>query len=84
MLFTCVFVPAPVPAEVTNMPSLVPLNAPMQIQGRGTAYWYDMLGRRHHAQDYNDSEITAPNTAGWYLLILQGEHARESHRILVK
>ena len=84
MLFTCVFVPAPVPAEVTNMPSLVPLNAPMQIQGRGTAYWYDMLGRRHHAQDYNDSEITAPNTAGWYLLILQGEHARENHRILVK
>ena len=84
MVFTCIFIPESVPEATQPMPTLVPLNAPMQIQGRGTAYWYDMLGRRHHYQDYNDSQISAPNTAGWYLLILQSDHTRHTHHILVK
>lgn len=92
MVFTCAFIPEPVAAEITDMPSLVDLNAPMLVHGRGTAYWYDMLGRRHHSESYNDSYVTAPGTTGYYLLILMPEDdANPSnrqtvtpHRVLVR
>ncbi|MBR1473731.1 MAG: hypothetical protein IJ602_05675 [Paludibacteraceae bacterium] len=82
--FTCPFIPAAVAAEVKDMPSLVPPSAPLQMRGKGTAYWYDMLGNRHGAQTYDNSEIRTPAAQGCYLLILNEEDARAAHRILVK
>lgn len=82
--FTCPFIPAAVAAEVTDMPSLVPPSAPLQMKGKGTAYWYDMLGNRHGAQTYDNSEIRTPAAQGCYLLILNEENTRAAHRILVK
>ena len=92
MVFTCAFIPEPVAAEITDMPSLVDLNAPMLVHGRGTAYWYDMLGRRHHSESYNDSYVTAPGTTGYYLLVLMPEDDTNPsnrqtvtpHRVLVR
>lgn len=82
--FTCPFIPAAVAAEVTDMPSLVPPSAPLQMKGKGTAYWYDMLGNRHGAQTYDNSEIRTPAAQGCYLLILNEENTRAAHRIVVK
>lgn len=82
--FTCPFIPAAVAAEVKDMPSLVPPSAPLQMKGKGTAYWYDMLGNRHGAQTYDNSEIRTPAAQGCYLLILNEENTRAAHRILVK
>ena len=83
-LFTCVYIPQPVPAEVLDMPTLVPLNAPMNVPGQGVAYWYDMLGRRHQTEAYHDSDITAPGSRGYYLLVLQGDDSRTVHRVMVR
>ena len=83
-LFTCPFIPVPVAAEVTDMPSLVPPSAPMQVKGKGTACWYDLMGRQYSAQPYDNSEILTPASQGCYLLILNEENARASHRIIVK
>ena len=76
--------PVPVAAEVTDMPSLVPPSAPMQVKGKGTACWYDLMGRQYSAQPYDNSEILTPASQGCYLLILNEENARASHRIIVK
>ena len=84
MLFTCVFTPTPVAADVTDMPSLVPLNAQIPVRGRGTAVWLDPLGRRYGSEDYDDSSITAPSTAGYWLLLLQADEASTIHPILVR
>lgn len=83
-LFTCAFIPTQVPASISDMPTLVPLAQPLKVAGKGTATWYDMLGRAHHSESYNDSEIHAPATAGSYLLILQSEHTRDAHHVMVK
>lgn len=83
-LFACVFVPSPVSAEVKDLPTLVPPSEPMRIKGKGKAYWYDTLGRTHHMDTYDDSHITAPGTAGYYLLVLQEKDTRSVHRIMVK
>ena len=82
--FTCPFVPVAVAADITDMPSLVPMSSQMQMKGKGTAYWYDMMGRRYSSEEYNDSEISTPGVAGCYLLVLQTENLRGTHRILVK
>ena len=82
-LFSCPIIPAQVPAEVMDMPSLVPQSAPMQMQGRGTAYWYDMLGNCHSSMPYNNSTVYAPATAGYYLLVLQGTEGRRIHHMIV-
>ncbi|MBO4454506.1 MAG: hypothetical protein J5761_05570 [Paludibacteraceae bacterium] len=83
-LFTCAFVPVAVPAEVTDMPTLVPLSAPMTVKGKGTAYWYDLSGRMYRSEPYNTSDITAPAVEGYYLLVLQGESTRSIHPVLVR
>ena len=83
-VFTCEFLPTKVAAEVMDLPSLVDPNAPMHIKGRGTAYWYDMLGRRHQTQPYDDSDITTPGAKGYYLLILQSDEARDVHSVMVR
>lgn len=83
-MFTCEFLPTKVAAEVMDLPSLVDPNAPMHIKGRGTAYWYDMLGRRHQTQPYDDSDITTPGAKGYYLLILQSDEARDVHSVMVR
>ncbi len=83
-LFTCPFVPAAVPAEIADLPSLVPLSAPMHIRGTGTAYWYDMLGRVYGSSPYNESDIIAPATQGCYLLVLQNNEGRTVHQIMVR
>lgn len=92
MVFTCAFIPEPVAAEITDMPSLVPLNAQIPLKGKGTATWYDMLGRRHHSESYDNSSITAPGAAGYYLLVLMPEDDTNPsnrqtvtpHRVLVR
>ena len=83
-LFTCAFVPAPVPAEVTDMPSLVPMGQSISVPGQGVAQWIDMLGRTHHTEAFNNSDIYAPAAAGSYLLILQTKENRSAHHIVVK
>ena len=83
-LFACVYIPTPVAADVQDMPSLVPPSAPMQVKGKGTASWYDMLGRQYSSYSYNDSEIRTPGTEGLYFLVLQNENARTIHRVMVK
>lgn len=83
-LFTCAFVPVAVPAEVTDMPTLVPRSAPLSVKGKGTASWYDLSGRRYYSEAYDASQITAPGVEGYYLLVLQGEETRSIHRILVR
>lgn len=83
-LFTCAFIPAPVPAEVLDMPSLVPMAQPISVQGQGVAQWVDMLGRLHHSESFNNSDIYAPAAAGSYLLILQKQDHRSAHHIVVK
>lgn len=70
-LFTCPIEPEKVSADITDMPSLVPLGSSIQVQGKGKAYWYDVLGRPHHTESYDNSSISAPTTAGYYLLVLR-------------
>ena len=83
-LFTCPFVPSPVSAEVTDMPTLVKPSSPLQIKGKGTASWYDMTGRRYSSEQYSDSEIRTPEAEGLYLLVLQTANARASQHVMVK
>ena len=83
-LFTCPFVPTPVAADISNMPSLVPTNTAMPVKGQGTAFWYDMLGRLHHADDYDNSSVTSPAAAGYYLLVLQSDNAHSIHHVMVR
>ena len=83
-IFTCAFIPSPVAADVTDMPTLVPPASPMLIQGKGTAYWYDPLGRRFGAEAYDNSTITTPATTGYWLLMLQAEGARTIHPVMVR
>ena len=83
-LFTCAYIPSPVSAEITDMPSLVPPSSAMHVKGRGQASWYDTLGRLYHSDAYDDSDITTPATAGYYLLVLQNDDARAVHQVVVK
>lgn len=86
-VFTCSFVPQPVAPEYTDMPklsSLVPPAAQMPVSGRGTAFWYDMLGRVHHTDTYDNSYITAPAAAGYYLVELRGTNTRRIQAVMVK
>jgi hypothetical protein len=83
-LFTCAFIPVPVPAEVMDMPSLVPMGQSISVPGQGVAQWIDMLGRTHHTEVFNNSDIYAPAAAGSYLLILQKQDHRSAHHIVVK
>lgn len=86
-LFTCAYIPTPVPEAEQPMPILENIVSPseaMHIPGKGTASWYDMLGRRHMSSEYNDSDVMAPGSVGFYLLVLQGEENRSTHPILVK
>lgn len=83
-LFTCPFIPTEVPAEIADMPSLVLLSSPMHVRGKGTAYWYDMLGRLYSSKAYDNSNIIAPSTAGYYLLVLRNGDTQTVHRIMVR
>ncbi|MBO4690338.1 MAG: hypothetical protein J5621_05640 [Paludibacteraceae bacterium] len=84
-LFTCPFIPAEVDADISDMPTLVPPSSPMLIKGKGSASWYDILGRPYHMQPFNDSDITSPGVQGYYLLVLQYPSGRRTvHSILVK
>ena len=83
-LFTCAFVPAAVPADVTDMPTLVPRSGQLHVRGKGTAYWYDLSGRMHHSESYDASAVTAPATEGYYLLVLLSDTNRTIHQILVR
>lgn len=86
-LFTCAFKPEKiVDPSVTDIPTLtlLPSGSQLQVKGKGKAYWYDMLGRPYHTESYDDSAITAPASAGYYLLLLQSDESREIHPIMVK
>ena len=62
----------------------MPLNAQIPVRGRGTAVWLDPLGRRYGSEAYDDSSITAPSTAGYWLLLLQADEASTIHPVLVR
>jgi len=64
--------------------SLVVPSAQMPVKGEGTAYWYDMLGRMHHSDEYDNSYITAPAAMGLYLLVLQDKDTRTIHQVMVR
>ncbi len=83
-LFTCAYIPSPVSAEVTDMPSLVKPSSTLQVKGRGTASWYDMMGRRYSSEQYNDSEIRTPDAEGLFLLVLQSNNARATQHVMVR
>lgn len=83
-LFTCDFIPMPVAADVTDMPSLLPPTAPLTIKGKGTAYWYDMLGRAAQVEAYDDSDVYTPGIPGYYILVLQSATGRSIHSVLVR
>ena len=83
-LFTCAFIPVPVPAEVMDMPTLVPVAQPIPVQGQGVAQWVDMMGRTHHTEAFDNSDIHAPAAVGSYLLILRTDETRSAHHIVVK
>ena len=83
-LFTCPFIPTPAAADVTDMPTLVPPSSPLSIRGKGTATWYDLLGHPHNAAAYDDSEITTPETAGYYLLVLLSPTGRTIQPMMVR
>ena len=71
-LFTCPIYPIKeTDPTKTDIPTLVPLGSSIQVQGKGKAYWYDVLGRPHHTESYDNSSISAPTTAGYYLLVLR-------------
>lgn len=76
-LFTCPFIPEKVPASVMDTPQLTPIVVPptsqIPMQGEGIAYWYDMLGRLHKMENYNNSAITTPDQQGHYVLMLQSQ-----------
>lgn len=83
-LFTCPFIPVQEAPEIADMPSLVPISAPMRIRGKGTATWVDMLGRIHHTDAYDNSDIVAPGITGYFLLVLQSNERRAIHRVMVR
>lgn len=83
-LYSCSFIPVAVPAEIINMPSLVPLGAQIPVPGAGKAVWYDLSGRVYNAQVYENSSITAPSAAGYYLLELRSDTKRSIHQMMVK
>ena len=56
----------------------------MHMQGKGTATWVDMLGRVHHTDAYDNSDIVAPGITGYYLLVLQGNDSRTIHHVMVR
>ena len=83
-LFTCPFVPAAVPAGTEDVPSLVAPSSPMHMPGKGTAVWYDMLGRKQYSEPYDSSDIISPAAAGYYILVLQTTSTRTIHHIIVR
>ena len=83
-LFSCSYIPVAVPSEVINMPSLVPLGSQVTVPGAGMAAWYDLSGRKYSTQAYDNSSITAPSTAGYYLLELRSDTHRSIHQMMVK
>ena len=83
-LFTCDIYPSPVSAEITDLPSLLPPSAPLQLRGKGTAYWYDLLGRSSRVEPYNDSYITTPSAVGCYILVLQTATGRTMHEVMIR
>lgn len=92
-IFTCAFVPVSVPEAAMPYPQLtntvVSPSAPIRLSGKGTAYWYDVLGRSRTSETYDNSDIAAPAAVGFYLLVLQPDDSSESanlttHRVLVR
>ena len=88
LVFTCEYIPQPVPATYTEMPHLtaytVQPKQALRMHGRGTAHWYDMLGRRYRSEAFDDSDIYAPATAGYFLLVLESDESREINQVLVR
>ena len=88
LIFTCAYIPQPVPTTYTEQPHLTAYTAhpkqALRMRGRGTAEWYDMLGRRHNSVGFDNSDILAPATVGYYLLVLRREDGREINQVLVK
>ncbi|MBQ8705525.1 MAG: hypothetical protein IJ548_04405 [Paludibacteraceae bacterium] len=84
VVFTCPFVPSAVPGDINDMPSLVPVSSSVHLPGKGTASWYDAMGRPYSVSEYDNSDVAVPAVAGYYLLVLQGEGTRLAHPILVR
>ena len=85
-VFTCACLPEEVSGytDVPQLRTLVNAAAQMPVSGRGTAYWYDTLGRLHHSDSYDNSYITAPAITGYYLVELRSGNNRSIHPVLVK
>ncbi len=84
-LMTCNFTPVQV-KQIAKLPSLLPVGTKIQVQGKGMARWFTPLGVSVSEQQYNNSEVVAPASAGTYLLQLipTDETSQPSaHRIVV-
>lgn len=69
--------------DIVNIPSLVPAQTTMKVQGRGIAKWYNLLGVLINEQPY-DSFILTP-MPGTYLLRLQPiDNTSKAYKIIVK
>jgi len=69
-LFTCAITPEKMPEAIKDMPTLVPRNAELPVEGQGVARWYNPLGLCVFEQPYDDSPIMTPNSSGSFILQL--------------
>ena len=68
-LYSCPIKPEKV-SGINDVPTLVPRNTPLQMQGKGTARWFTALGTVLSEQTYDDSPIMTPATGGSFVLQL--------------
>ncbi len=84
-LMTCDITPVKV-NKVAEFPSLLPLGANIQVKGAGVARWFSPLGLSVAEQNYDNSAIVVPASAGTYLLQLapiQENTPAHTYRVVV-
>lgn len=82
-LFSCPVTPVQVDAQY-DVPTVVSVSASVPMRGQGKATWVNTVGNNCGTQFYNDSPVIAPAQGGIYMLLLQTEHGKSTHRIIVR
>ena len=84
-LMTCNYIPVKV-EKISDIPTLVKIGDKLPVSGVGKARWFSPLGLSVSEQNYSDSEISVPSSAGTYLLQLvpvQSSTPQRAYRIVV-
>lgn len=82
-LFSCPVTPVQVDPQY-DVPTIVSVSASVPLRGQGKATWVNTVGNNCGTQVYNDSPVIAPAQGGIYMLLLQTEHGKSTHRIIVR